>query len=172
MRNINTEQRIEAVERYLNGSESMEVIASNVGITKSVLSGWVRLYEAQGPKAFLKSYTNYSAAFKMDVLIYMNETGASSIDAAAIFNIPSSGIVRDWRRRFEVGGYEALVSKKKGKPSMKKETKKTRKPAKNEGSVEELEARIRRLEMENAYLKKLNALVQMQEKLHPRSKRK
>ena len=52
---------------------------------------------------------------------------------------------------------------------MKKETKKS---VKAEGSVEALEARIKQLEMENAYLKKLNALVQMQEKLQPKSKRK
>ena len=41
-----------------------------------------------------------------------------------------------------------------------------------EGSVEALQAKIERLEMENAYLKKLNALVQMQEKLQTKSKRK
>ena len=175
MPSINGEQRIEAVLRYLNGSESMKVIAKNVGVTRAVLSGWIRLYEAQGPIAFLKSYTNYSAAFKMDVLTYMNETGASSVDAAAIFNISSSGVIRRWRKRFEAGGHEALVSKKKGRPIMKKETKKSikpPKPAKDEGSVEMLEARIRQLEMENAYLKKLNALVQSQEKLQPKSKRK
>ncbi|MBL3646028.1 hypothetical protein JMN23_27300 [Bacillus sp. RHFB] len=41
-----------------------------------------------------------------------------------------------------------------------------------EGSVKALEERIKQLEMENAYLKKLNTLVQMQEKLQPKSKRK
>ncbi|PYF01283.1 hypothetical protein BJ095_1822 [Ureibacillus chungkukjangi] len=51
---------------------------------------------------------------------------------------------------------------------MKKDTKTL--PA--EGSVEELEARIKQLEMENAYLKKLNTLVQMKEKLPTKSKRK
>ncbi len=43
---------------------------------------------------------------------------------------------------------------------------------KTEGSTEALEKRIKQLEMENAYLKKLNALVQMQEELRPKSKRK
>jgi len=74
--------------------------------------------------------------------------------------------------KFEVGGgYDALVSKKKGRPSMK-ETKRTTKSTPAEGSVEALEARIKQLEMENAYLKKLNTLVQMQEKLQIKSKRK
>ena len=55
---------------------------------------------------------------------------------------------------------------------MKKETKRTMKSTLAEGSVEALEARIKQLEMENAYLKKLNTLVQMQEKLPIKSKRK
>ena len=41
-----------------------------------------------------------------------------------------------------------------------------------EGSIEALQAKIERLEMENAYLKKLKALVQVQEKLQTKSKRK
>lgn len=169
MSKVNTEQRIQAVERYINGNESMNQIAKNIGVSSVVLRGWIRLYEAYGSEAFLKSYTNHSAEFKMDVLTYMNETGASSIDAAAFFNISSSGLIRIWKKKFEMGGYDGLVSKKKGQPYMKKETKKS---VKAEGSVEALEARIKQLEMENAYLKKLNALVQMQEKLQPKSKRK
>ena len=178
MAKLNAKQRIQTVIRYLNGIESMQDIAESVGVTRMILSGWIRLYEAQGPERFLQSYTNYSAAFKMEVLTYMNETGASSIDAAAIFNITSHGMVRDWKKKFEVGGYDALVPKKKGRLSMKKETKKSKKTAtptsteKSVDSVKTLEARIKQLEMENAYLKKLNALVQSQEKLQPKSKRK
>jgi hypothetical protein len=57
---------------------------------------------------------------------------------------------------------------------MKKETKKieAKKSAPAEGTVEALQAKVERLEMENAYLKKLNALVQMQGKLQTNSKRK
>ena len=175
MAKLNAEQRIQAIKRYLCGIESMVEIAKSIDITPSILSGWIKLYETHGQEAFLKSYTNYRAEFKMDVLTYMNETGASSFDAAAIFNISSPGMIRNWRIRFEKGGFDALISKKKGWPSMKKETNKSAKPsktAKGDSSVEALEARIRQLEMENAYLKKLNALVQMQEKLQPKSKRK
>jgi hypothetical protein len=70
---------------------------------------------------------------------------------------------------FNAYGLDALISKKKGRPSMKKGIN----PSKQvEGSVEALEERIKQLEMENAYLKKLNTLVQMQEKLQIKSKRK
>ena len=67
-----------------------------------------------GVETFLKSYTNYSADYKMNVLNYMNETGPSSRDTAALFNISSPGMIRNWKLKFEVGGYDALVSKKRG----------------------------------------------------------
>ena len=50
----------------------------------------------------------------MNVLNYMNETGTSSRDTAALFNISSPGMIRNWKLKFEVGGYDALVSKKRG----------------------------------------------------------
>ena len=46
---------------------------------------------------------------------------------------------------------------------MKKETNKQPKQTPVEGSPEALQARIKQLEMENEYLKKLNALVQAKE---------
>jgi transposase len=52
---------------------------------------------------------------------------------------------------------------------MKKETNKTQ-PA--EGSEEALRAEIERLRMENAYLKKLKALIQEKERLRNKTKRK
>ncbi len=88
----------------------------------------------------------------------MNETGTSSTDTAAIFNISSPGMIRNWRNAFETGGIDALQPKKKGRPSMKRESKKSPQPV--ERSLEALQEENERLRMENAYLKKLNALVQ------------
>lgn len=104
----------------------------------------------------------------------MNEQGTSLYETAAIFNIPAPSTISTWKLKFEAGGLDALKLNKKGSPSMKKETKITepKKPEPTEGTVEALQAKIERLEMENAYLKKLNALVQIQEKLQTKSKRK
>lgn len=107
MAKLTVEQRILAVQRYVNGHEFMNEIAK-------VFGDWVRLCQENGIEAFLKPYANYSAEYKMNVLKYMNETGTSSIDTAVIFNISSSGLIRAWKKKFEIGGYDALVSKKKG----------------------------------------------------------
>ncbi|CAM5270559.1 Transposase OS=Lysinibacillus sphaericus (strain C3-41) OX=444177 GN=Bsph_1073 PE=3 SV=1 [Lysinibacillus sphaericus] len=55
---------------------------------------------------------------------------------------------------------------------MKKESNKQSKQAPVKVSTEALEARIKQLEMENEYLKKLNALVQNKEKSPNRTKHK
>jgi len=174
MAKFTSEEKIQSVLRYKHGKESIKEIAKDIGVHHSVFSVWVRLYEHQGESAFIKSYTSHSSQFKMDVLNYMNEMGTSSVETAAVFNVSSPATIRKWQVLFEQGGIDALESKKKGCPSMKKETKKTglKKPVLVEGTVEELQEKIKHLEMENAYLKKLNALVQMQEKLQTKSKRK
>lgn len=173
MAKFTMEEKIQIVLRYLKRNESIYTIAEEAGVSSPILSGWIRLYEQFGAEGFLKSYTSYSVEFKLNVLKYMKDTGTSSYDAAAIFNISSPGLIRNWRKLFETGGMDALYPKKKGRSFMKKETKSTvKKQLPVEGSMEALQAENERLRMENAYLKKLNALVQGQEKLQTKSKRK
>ncbi|MDM5352261.1 helix-turn-helix domain-containing protein [Lysinibacillus sp. fkY74-1] len=56
MGKVSVEQRIQAVQRYLNGYETMLEIAKDIGVTE-----WVHRYQKNGVETFLKSYTNYSA---------------------------------------------------------------------------------------------------------------
>lgn len=93
----------------------------------------------------------------------MIEHGTSLIETAGIFGIAAPSSIIHWRKQFETKGFDALQSKEKGRPSMKKETNKQPKHTPVEGSPEALQARIKQLEMENEYLKKLNALVQAKE---------
>jgi transposase len=173
MAKFSTEDKLAAVHRYLQGKDSLRTIGDSIGAAFSLVMNWVKQYEENGVEAFEKSYTSYSTEFKLDVLKYMNDYGTSPNETAVIFKITAPSLIRKWRRQFEEHGIGALESKKKGRPSMKKEIKIISKtPAPIEGSVEALQAKIERLEMENAYLKKLNALVQMQEKLQTKSKRK
>ncbi|MBN6890112.1 IS3 family transposase [Cytobacillus horneckiae] len=164
MTKYTNEQKLDAVIRYENSSESINEIAKRIGTSKSVVYNWIKQFQYHGLAAFEKSYTSYTAQFKMDVLNYMNENGASSDKAAVIFKISSPKLIRKWRNQLNTLGVEALFSKKKGRPSMKKESNKQTKQTPVEGSTEALQAEIERLRMENEYLKKLNALVQAKEK--------
>jgi transposase len=168
------EKKLEVVQKYLNNEGGYNFLSEIYGITKSTIEKWVLQYRYHGEKGLLKNYTNYTVQFKLDVLNYMNEQGTSLFETAAIFNIPAPSTISKWKLILETEGLDALNSKKKGRPSLKKEAKnaESKETVPAEGTVEALQAKIKRLEMENAYLKKLNALVHMQEKLQTKSKRK
>ncbi|WP_338754370.1 IS3 family transposase [Bacillus sp. FJAT-52991] len=159
------EFKIQAVTRYLTGQESFRKVGKKIGIPFRLLCTWVRHYEHSGVEAFVKPYTNYTPQFKLDVLNFMIENGTSLEETAAIFKIATPSTIHVWKKQFETQGIDALQSKKKGRSSMKKDTKKQSKQAPVEGSFEALEARIKQLEMENEYFKKVECLSSKQGKI-------
>ncbi|USG67096.1 IS3 family transposase [Brevibacillus ruminantium] len=167
MAKFTADDKLSAALRYLDGTESYESIATTLGTTESVVRNWVKQYEHNGVEAFRKSYTSYSAQFKLDVLNYMNHFGTSPNETAAIFQITSPALIRKWRIQFHSLGIDALQSKKKGRPTMKKETKKG---IPVEGSVEALREEVERLRMENAYPKKVECLSSKQGKITKQDK--
>ncbi len=102
----------------------------------------------------------------------MNEFGTSVRETAAIFNIPSHSTLLSWQKSLALQGIDALQPKKKGRSSMKKGSKAQKDQTLVEGSVEASQAEVERLKMENAYLKKLNALVRNKEKSPSKTKLK
>lgn len=163
------ETKLKAVQDYLEGKDSYKDVARKYNTTKVMVQTWVKQFREHGPEAFQQQYTNHSVEFKMDVLNYLERTGASMIETAAVFNLSSHSTVRKWKQLFETGGIGALQPKEKGRPSMKKKVDKNQ-PA--EGSEEALRVELERLRMENAYLKKLHALIQEKERLQTKTKRK
>lgn len=170
MAKFNAEEKLEAVNRAINGKESYYSIAKSMGVDGKAIHKWVKQYEYNGAEAFIKRYTNYTPQFKLDVLNFMIEHGTSLNETAAIFGIAAPSTIITWRKLFETKGFDALQSKKKGRPSLKKESSKQAKQASVKGSPEALQAEVDRLRMENEYLKKLNALVQSKEKSPKKTK--
>jgi transposase len=169
MTKYSLETKLAAVHAYLEDLESFKVIAQKHGVSTTMLKKWVAKYREHGENAFQPRYTIYSVEFKMDVIKYIDEVGASFEEAARVFNIPDSGTVWNWNHMFETQGIDALKPKPKGRLSMKKEKKQ---PQLVEGSQEALLAEIEYLRMENAYLKKLNGLVQEERKSQSAKKQK
>ncbi|BCB40311.1 transposase [Bacillus cereus] len=171
MAKFTADEKIQIVLRYLDGNESYREIGKAIGISSTIILNWVNQYRQNGVEAFLKRCTNYTQQFKLDVLNSMIENGMSLFETAAIFNIPAPSTISVWRKQLKTQGIDALQSKK-GASIHEKDSNKQLKQALAEGSVEALEARIKQLEMENEYLKKLNALVQNKGKLRNKTKRK
>ncbi|RUT37710.1 hypothetical protein EJP82_27815 [Paenibacillus anaericanus] len=159
MAKFTNEQKVDAVIRYQSQLESVKEIASSIGANHEVVRMWIKQAEYHGLTVFEKSYTSYTMQLKKDELNYMNEIGISPNEAAVIYNISSPALIRTWRIQLNAVGLDALISKKKGRPSMSKKLNKQTKQVLAEGSTEALQAEIERLRMENEYLKKLNALV-------------
>lgn len=170
MTRITGEMKLQAVLAYLNRNEGHRTIANEAHIDPAALRFWVKLYEYHGEMAFLpREKQNYDASFKLRVLQWLYDQGASIRETAAFFNISDYSTVRQWKHKFESSGENALKNKNEGHLDMKnKEIQSTP----SERTVEELQAELERLRMENAYLKKLNALIQNKEKSPKKLKRK
>ncbi|MBB6454813.1 transposase-like protein [Salirhabdus euzebyi] len=167
-----TEKHI-AVQRYLKGNISYRDLAKEMGIDQSVLRYWVKLYEYHGNAAFIFPYTNYPLDFKLRVIKFLEETKHSLREASAIFHIPDYSMVRRWKKKWEMGGFDALKPTGERNPIMTTHNKNnTKKESPTTDSMEKMQKELEFLRMENAYLKKLNALVQNKEKSPKKTKRK
>jgi transposase len=92
----------------------------------------------------------------------MEQHQLSINQAASHFNIPAPSTIGQWQRLYNEGGITALEPKPKGRRAMSKPSDIKALLAKPLSSLthEELLRKAQYLEVENAYLKKLEALAQ------------
>ena len=114
-------------------------------------------------KGLSTTHGTYTGKFKVSVVEYMHNTGASIRKTAAHFNIPSFKTVSQWERIYYEQGKDALFKEQRGRTS-KMGRKRLQKSKTNIETNEDLLAEVQRLRMENEYLKKLNALIQKRER--------
>ena len=141
--------------------------AVHFGIDHSTVRKWYKAYQLHGLFAFSKRSMIYTVEEKLKVLQRMEEEDWSTRQTCAFFNIPTRSTVKTWLKRYNEGGAEALINRRRGRPMTK--PKKNPRPKKTaptpEKSVagmnpDELRQELEYLRAENAYLKKLDALVQ------------
>ena len=110
-----------------------------------------------------KPNKRYTPEFKIKVVETMHNEHLSYYEAARQFDVSNRNRVASWERIYLEEGPEGLKIERRGRKS-------TGRPPKLEKKVEEdLITEVQRLRAENAYLKKLNALVAervRQEKKH------
>ena len=114
------------------------------------------------PKGILNK--RYTGEFKQKVVETMHKEHLSYSEAARQFDVCDHQRVASWERIYLTEGPEGLYVERRGRGS-------TGRPAKMPKKVEEdLLAEVQRLRAENAYLKKLQALVQEEERQARRRK--
>jgi transposase len=177
-----TEQfKLTVVEHYLGGTDGYKEVGRYHDVACSLVKRWVAFYRYHGLEGLKAKASNspYSPEFKLSVLRHMWDNKLSYAQTAAEFNIRGQCYIGVWERSFLDGGLDALMP-----PPQRRDTKMpdskidsslppaAERPNDEARSREELLEELNYLRMENAYLKKLEALVQAKQQAAARTKRK
>ena len=140
------------------------------GLNESNIRKWVNFYNKFGELGLLpRKNQSYSVDFKLKVLKSIDKDFLSLTAVCLKFNIPDSAIIIKWQKDFSNFGLEGLQAKAKGKPkSISNIIQKKRKSDKSLTRKEELLLENEALRCENELLKKLQALIQAEEKAKKR----
>lgn len=158
MGKYSAEQKMTVVLGVIEEGLSHKESARRIGACKGDSQKWVKLYQYHGAEGLLMKSGSYDGQFKLEVIEYMHTNHLSIRETAARFGIPSIQTVCRWEHVYYEEGREALLRENRGRMAMS--NKRPKKPVLEKKDKEDLIAENQRLKMENAYLKKLNALVQ------------
>lgn len=168
----------EVVSYHGDGKHSYREVGLHFGLDHSMVRRWVASHAAHGVAGLSRKHSHYDARFRLSVLERMWKDGLSRRQAAALFDIRSVGCLSVWERQYERGGLEALAPRRRGGSRSMVKPPVAPPPVTNTGgdgppsdearSREELLAELAYLRMENAYLKKLEALTQARRALSGR----
>lgn len=165
--------KLSVVQEYLSGCGGYKLIAKRRGLDDELVRRWVLSFRAHGLDGLKKKFSHYSAEFKLSVLRHMWDNALALGQTAALFNIRNPGSLIVWEREYRRAGIDGLTARPRGKPkSMSAVSPKPESKPDDEKSREDLQAELDYLRMENAYLKKLQALVQARPKPASPKKRK
>lgn len=108
-RKVSVEDKIYAVNLYLDGKESQNRIASMFGVNLASVQQWIRNYESMGTDAFtLKGNKKYSKELKQQaVLDYLAGKGSQN-DICKKYGIRSKAKLQIWIKQYN--GHEELKS--------------------------------------------------------------
>ncbi len=148
----------EVAERYQEDELSLKSVARMYNISPCTVRKWAYVYRAHGIEMLTGKKGRYSADFKLRVVKEVVDDGFSVRETAIKHGIPAFGTLCTWLEKYRKFGEDAFIPKsKKISPVPDKIVDSVpSQPALTENEREELE----QLRVENAYLKKLKALVQ------------
>jgi transposase len=162
--------KFECVKLVLEKHYSCSYVSTEKGIERSNLRKWIGFYKEYGAVGLLpRKNQSYSVNFKLKVLKAIDNDSLSLRAASVKFNIPDTSIIVKWKKDFTTFGLVGLQPKTRGRPTFmdtnKRKKRKSDKPLTRE---EELLLENEALRCENELLKKLQALIQAEEKARKR----
>lgn len=162
--------KFECVKLVLEKHYSYNDVSNQKGLNESNIRKWIGFYKQYGAIGLLpRKNQSYSVAFKLRVLRAIDKDLMSLRESSIKFNIPDTAIIEKWKRDFAKFGLVGLQPKTRGRPlSMDTNKRKKRKSDKPLTREEELLLENEALRCENELLKKLQALIQAEEKARKR----
>ena len=159
MSKYSSEFKLEVVKYCVEGHHCYAATAKHFNMKQEhTVLKWVRKYQEHGAKGLIRNNQKYDGNFKKTVVEYMHNNHLSLTETAIKFNLGNHNIVGKWERIYYEEGPRALFEERRGRS--KNMDSKPRKKKLSKETQEDLIAEVQQLRMENAYLKKLNALVQ------------
>ena len=160
------EFKLRCVNEVLYQHKSVNSVSKSNGVDHKSVDLWLSFYQKYGKLGLLpRKNKTYSVDFKLKVLKAIDKEHLSLSETRLKFNISSDSIIIKWQKDFTTFGIEGLQPKPKGRPKSmsdyKRKKRKTDKPLTRE---EELLLENEALRCELEYLKKLQALIQAEEK--------
>ena len=157
--------KLAVAEDYCMGHLGLREVARRHGVNVASLRLWAAAYRVHGAAGVqTKQRKFYSAEFKMSALQRMHSEKLSYRQVAALFNIRNRDIIGIWERAYEIGGVGGLLRHsaiRRTTMAEQTDTKVGTKKSDDETRTrQELLDELHQLRMENAYLKKLKALAQ------------
>lgn len=153
--------KLQVVHQIIKGKESVDSMSIKYNIATSQLKRWVHFYRLHGIDGLLPSNRHYSPEFKLEVVLEVKSKSLSLKEASRQFRIPSDFTLKKWLTLYDSFGPEGLRVERRGRarPELRAPVM-PRKPKKPLTREEQLLEELADLKAENAYLKKLHALVQ------------
>ena len=107
------EEKISAVQEYLDGKDSINSIAKRLDITFQAFKQWVNNYEAMGADAFMTCHNkHYSKAEKEQAVAAYLAGEGSHMDICKKYKIHSTTQLRRWIKKYN--GHEELKASRMG----------------------------------------------------------
>jgi transposase len=159
-------QKESTVRSILAGRQSLSGAARELGCMRSAVQRWMLQYKQAGVKGFGIRNGSYDGKFKLLVIRHYLEKGLSLNQVASHFKIPNGSTIQRWLKSYERLGAEGLLKENRGrkKTIMAKKPRKQEYPSTDPAAekLAALQKEVEYLRAENAFLKKLEALVQQE----------
>lgn len=151
------------VKELLQGRIGSTALSAKHGISARYLRRLAKRYEDHGSLSHQGSNNSYEKAFKIACVLSVIKKRLSLSEATTHFGIRSDITLVHWMKLYGEFGEEGLETTKMGRQKSMSVPKKKKKKESSTSESSALQEELEYLRAENAYLKKLSALIQQEE---------